>query len=224
MKHIKKWIKSPIHIMVSLMLIMVLGVGSIAFFTDMESVANIIRIGNMGIETEETLEGLNKNNIGVTVSGNAECYVRIRVDVPTVSYTDATGVLHQAVITLPGVEGSIRITASEWKDYEGPINVSQDGEPYIWEKKEDGFWYLNKTLSNNRTVTFIESISYDGLFTVDEDGTKSLPGNITLDMLSIPITSEAVQAENIPVGGAVGTEAAYAAFQYVAQTSSGSEG
>ena len=52
MKYIKKWIKSPIHIMVSLMLILVLGVGSIAFFTDMESIANIIRIGNMGIETE----------------------------------------------------------------------------------------------------------------------------------------------------------------------------
>ena len=73
-------------------------------------------------------------------------------------------------------------------------------------------------------LTDIECISYDELFTVAEDGTKSLPGNITLDMLSIPITSEAVQAENIPVGGAVGTEAAYAAFQYVAQTSSGSEG
>lgn len=222
MKHIKKWIKSPIHIMISLMLILVLGVGSIAFFTDMESVANIIRIGNMGIETEETLKGLNKENIGVTVSGNTECYVRIRVDVPTVTYRDANGTTHQAMIKLPGVDDEI--TASDWKDYSQVISVSQNGEDFVWEKKDDGFWYLNKTLSNNKTVVFIESISYDGLFIEDTEGNKLLPGNITLDMLSIPITSEAVQAENIPVGGAVGTEAAYAAFQYVAQTSSGSEG
>ncbi len=223
MKHIKKWIKSPIHIMISLMLILVLGVGSIAFFTDMESVANIIQIGKMGIETEETLKGLDKKNIGVTVSGNAECYVRIRVDVPTVTYTDANGASHQAMIKLPGVADEI--TASKWKEYTSDIVVTGSEDDFIWVKKEDGFWYLNKTLSSDdETVTFIECISYDELFTVAEDGTKSLPGNITLDMLSIPITSEAVQAENIPVGGAVGTEAAYAAFQYVAQTSSGSEG
>ena len=222
MKYIKKWIKSPIHIMVSLMLILVLGVGSIAFFTDMESIANIIRIGNMGIETEETLDGLNKETIGVKVSGNTACYVRIRVDVPTVSYEDAEGNLHQAMIKLPGVDNEI--TASVWKNYDQAIRVSQDGKPFVWEKKEDGFWYLNKTLSSNETVTFIESISYDDLFTVDEDGNKSLPGNITLDMLSIPITSEAVQAENIPVGDMSGTDAAYAAFQYVAQASADSEG
>ena len=222
MKYIKKWIKSPIHIMVSLMLILVLGVGSIAFFTDMESIANIIRIGNMGIETEERLDGLNKENIGVKVSGNTECYVRIRVDVPTVSYKAADGATHQAMIKLRGVDNEI--TASDWKDYNHAISFTQNGEDFVWEKKTDGFWYLNKTLSSNETVTFIESISYDGLFTVDEDGTKSLPGNITLDMLSIPITSEAVQAENIPVGGAIGTEAAYAAFQYVAQASADSEG
>ena len=222
MKHIKKWIKSPIHIMISLMLILVLGVGSIAFFTDMESVANIIQIGKMGIETEETLKGLDKKNIGVTVSGNAECYVRIRVDVPTVTYTDANGASHQAMIKLPGVADEI--TASKWKEYTSDIVVTGSEDDFIWVKKEDGFWYLNKTLSSNETVTFIESISYDDLFTVDEDGNKSLPGNITLDMLSIPITSEAVQAENIPVGDMSGTDAAYAAFQYVAQASADSEG
>ena len=53
---------------------------------------------------------------------------------------------------------------------------------------------------------------------------EQFAGNITLDMLSIPITSEAVQAENIPVGDRTGTDAAYAAFQYVAQASADSEG
>ena len=42
-----------------------------------------------------------------------------------------------------------------------------------------------------------------------------LPDGLTLDMLTIPIISEAIQVEGIDVGGAEGADAAYRAFQIV---------
>lgn len=196
MKKSKKWLKSPIHIMVPLVAAVVLVMGTVAYFTDVEAVVNTIRFGEISIETNETVEDLTKSDIGVTANGTSDCYVRIRVDVPTVSYTYTNEAgdqqTAQAMITLP--DGS-EISASTWAGYEEGAFITS-GEN-TWVKGDDGFWYLNQVLSQKESALFIEKITYDGLYKVDESGNKTLPGNITEDMLTIPITSEAVQADNI---------------------------
>lgn len=199
MKRKKAWFKSPIHIMAPLLVASVMIMGTVAYFTDVEAVVNTIRFGQISIETNETVSGLTKKNIGVTAQGNADCFVRIRVDVPTVSYTytDEDGNKHteQAMITLPGGK---KISASQWLIYDEPISVTENGKKYTWYKDTsgDGFWYLDTTLSTQevgqKTALFIESITYEDLY---RDG--ELVGGITEDMLTIPITSEAVQADNI---------------------------
>ena len=199
MKRKKAWFKSPIHIMAPLLVASVMIMGTVAYFTDVEAVVNTIRFGQISIETNEQVSGLTKSNIGVTAQGNADCFVRIRVDVPTVSYTytDEDGNKHteQAMITLPGGK---KISASQWLIYDEPISVTENGKKYTWYKDTsgDGFWYLDTTLSTQevgqKTALFIESITYEDLY---RDG--ELVGGITEDMLTIPITSEAVQADNI---------------------------
>lgn len=185
--------------MAPLLVASVMIMGTVAYFTDVEAVVNTIRFGQISIETNETVSGLTKKNIGVTAQGNADCFVRIRVDVPTVSYTytDEDGNKHteQAMITLPGGK---KISASQWLIYDEPISVTENGKKYTWYKDTsgDGFWYLDTTLSTQevgqKTALFIESITYEDLY---RDG--ELVGGITEDMLTIPITSEAVQADNI---------------------------
>ena len=200
MKRKKAWFKSPIHIMAPLLVASVMIMGTVAYFTDVEAVVNTIRFGQISIETNETVSGLTKNNIGVTAQGNADCFVRIRVDVPTVSYTyigeDGTEYTAQAMIKLPEVEEPI--SASEWLTYNTPISVTENGKKYTWYKDTsgDGFWYLDTTLSTQevgqKTALFIKSITYEDLYRDNE-----LVGGITEDMLTIPIMSEAVQADNI---------------------------
>lgn len=195
MKRKKAWFKSPIHIMAPLLVASVMIMGTVAYFTDVEAVVNTIRFGQISIETNEEVSGLTKKNIGVTAQGNADCFVRIRVDVPTVSYTytgeDGIEYTAQAMITLP--ESNETIPASEWLNYSTPIIIEVDESAYTWHKNtEDGFWYLDKTLSSGETALFIDSIEYQNLYLNDE-----LVGGITEDMLTIPITSEAVQADNI---------------------------
>lgn len=196
MKKSKKWLKSPIHIMVPLVAAAVLVMGTVAYFTDVEAVVNTIRFGEISIETNETVEGLTKSNIGVTANGTSDCYVRIRVDVPTVSYTytDDNGKLQtaQAMITLP--DGN-EISASVWAEYGEDSSITSDRK--TWIKGNDGFWYLNQVLHTGDTALFIKEITYKGLYRDDGSGNKTLPGNITENMLTIPITSEAVQADNI---------------------------
>ena len=194
MKRKKAWFKSPIHIMAPLLVASVMIMGTVAYFTDVEAVVNTIRFGQISIDTNEEVNGLTKNNIGVTAQGNADCFVRIRVDVPTVSYSynleNGTPVKAQAVITLPDEE---KISASQWLNYSKPITIEVGESTYTWHKNaEDGFWYLDKTLSSGETALFIDSIEYQYLYLNDE-----LVGGITEDMLTIPITSEAVQADNI---------------------------
>lgn len=195
MKKSKKWLKSPIHIMVPLVAAAVLVMGTVAYFTDVEAVVNTIRFGEISIETNEKVENLTKSNIGVTANGTSDCYVRIRVDVPTVSYTytDGTGESQtaQAMITLP--DGN-EISASDWAKYGEGSSITSDGK--TWIKGDDGFWYLNQVLHTDDTALFIREITYEGLYRDDGSG-NALPGNITEDMLTIPITSEAVQADNI---------------------------
>lgn len=210
MKRKKAWFKSPIHIMAPLLVASVMIMGTVAYFTDVEAVVNTIRFGQISIETNETVSGLTKSNIGVTAQGNADCFVRIRVDVPTVSYTDAEGTEHEAQITLTD---DTEVVASAWLNYFGVIKSGD----YTWIKGDDGFWYLNEKISQGTEVLFIKEISYENLYTVDASGKKTLPGNITEDMLTIPITSEAVQADNIVDDSSkVGAELAMEAFDRVA--------
>ena len=171
MKRKKAWFKSPIHIMAPLLVASVMIMGTVAYFTDVEAVVNTIRFGQISIETNEEVSGLTKKNIGVTAKGNADCFVRIRVDVPTVSYTytDEDGNKHteQAMITLP--ESNKTIPASEWLNYSTPITIGAGESAYTWYKNlEDGFWYLNKTLSSGETALFIDSIEYQNLYLNNE--------------------------------------------------------
>lgn len=222
MKRKKAWFKSPIHIMAPLLVASVMIMGTVAYFTDVEAVVNTIRFGQISIKTNEEVSGLTKSNIGVTAQGNADCFVRIRVDVPTVSYSynleDGTLVTAQAMIKLPGVEDPI--SASEWLNYSGPITVEIGESAYHWYKNtEDGFWYLDKTLSSGETALFISSIEYKNLYLNNE-----LVGGITKDMLTIPITSEAVQADNIvDDSDETGAALAMEAFDRVANKNTGSD-
>ena len=127
------------------------------------------------------------------------------------SYTDAEETEHEAQITLTD---DTEVVASAWLNYFGVIKSGD----YTWIKGDDGFWYLNEKISQGTEVLFIKKISYENLYTNDGTGSK-LPGNITEDMLTIPITSEAVQADNIVddlEGTVSGADLAKAAFARVA--------
>ena len=217
MKRKKAWFKSPIHIMAPLLVASVMIMGTVAYFTDVEAVVNTIRFGQISIETNEEVSGLTKSNIGVTAQGNADCFVRIRVDVPTVSYTDANGEKQEAQITLADEKA---IGASAWLTYSNDIEIGD----YTWVKGDDGFWYLDTKIKQGTEVLFIKEISYENLYTVDASGSKTLPGNITEDMLTIPITSEAVQADNIvDDSDETGAALAMEAFDRVANKNTGSD-
>ena len=117
------------------------------------------------------------------------------------------------------------ISASDWLNYSGPITVGTGESAYHWYKNtEDGFWYLDKTLSSRETALFISSIKYQNLYLNDE-----LVGGITEDMLTIPITSEAVQADNIvddiqdDPNYQSGAKLAMEAFDRVANKNAGSD-
>lgn len=206
MKLIKKWFKSPIHIMMMLVLIAVLGMGTIAYFTDVEAVVNKITMGNISTDIRETVDELTKKNIGVAnTSGKLESYVRIRVDIPTItySYVDENGksVAGSALIKiLPQDEA---ITAVAWNNL-NEISIDQNT---VWKKESDGYWYLNRTVQPGEEVLFLTEITYPGLM---KDEELALPDGITADMLAIPITSEAVQV----IDGVTG---AYETFQKVAE-------
>lgn len=205
--------------MAPLLVASVMIMGTVAYFTDVEAVVNTIRFGQISIETNETVSGLTKSNIGVTAQGNADCFVRIRVDVPTVSYTytgqDGKEYTAQAMITLPDDK---EMGVSEWLK----LSEIKSGS-YTWVKGDDGFWYLNEKISQKTGVLFIKKISYENLYTNDGTGPK-LPGNITEDMLTIPITSEAVQSDNIvDDSDETGAALAMEAFDRVANKNTGSD-
>ena len=205
--------------MAPLLVASVMIMGTVAYFTDVEAVVNTIRFGQISIETNEEVNGLTKSNIGVTAKGNADCFVRIRVDVPTVSYTytgqDGKEYTAQAMITLPDDK---EMGVSEWLK----LSEIKSGS-YTWVKGDDGFWYLNEKISQKTGVLFIKKISYENLYTNDGTGPK-LPGNITEDMLTIPITSEAVQSDNIvDDSDETGAALAMEAFDRVANKNTGSD-
>lgn len=221
MKNKIKWLKRPAHFALTLLVIAILGIGTtIAFFTDIEAAVNSITFGKIEIETKEEISGLTKKNIGVTSTGSSECYVRMRVDVPTVTYryTDGDGAEKDgfATVTLP--DGSEK-SAAEWIQSVDSMSVkverSQGGSGSAeWVLEEDGYWYLSVTLNKGDYAPFLSKVEYPGLWKKDHV-VDPLPDGLTMDMLTIPIVSEAVQSEGIDVGGASGAEAAYDAFQTI---------
>lgn len=218
-----KWIKRPTHLALALLLIAILGIGStIAFFTDIEAAVNTIKFGKVEIETNEEVYDLTKENIGVTANGVSDCYVRMQVNVPTVTYNyGENGEKREAEITLFGESGNL-MTASAWMDLkdetEIPAVILTSEKNGKWVLKKDGFWYLSVPLKKNESAMLLKKITYPGLWKVTEDNPKGeviLPDGLDYSMLEISIRSEAVQVEGINVGEATGADAAYAAFQIV---------
>lgn len=219
MKDKNKMLNKSMKFGLALLLIAILAIGAtVAFFTDIEAAVNSISTGKVEVEVEEKVEGLTKSGIGVKATGTSKCYVRIRVDIPTLTYTykDADGneQVGSAVVTYKPTEGprvSKQIDAwnrngsdiyvSDLYDKNGTISAS-------WVRKEDGYWYLSTALDpaqdGCKKAIFLEAVTYPN---------GKLPDGITEDMLAIPIIAEAVQADNMDVGSATGADAAYAAFE-----------
>lgn len=223
MKNKVKWLKKPMHFCLALLLIGILAIGTtIAFFTDIEAAVNSITTGKIQIEIEEEINGLTKSNIGVRAAGKSECYVRIRADIPTVTYkyTDSgDGVKDGSALVEYLTDGDVSKTANiaEWNRInEMSASISsasgEGSKAATWIRENDGYWYLSATLNPGDYAKFLISVTYPGLM---KNGKVELPDGITFDMLTIPIVSEAVQVEGIDVGGATGAGAAYRAFQIV---------
>lgn len=218
MKDKKKMLNKSMKFGLALLLIAILAIGAtVAFFTDIEAAVNSITTGKVEVEVEEKVDGLTKSRIGVKATGTSKCYVRIRVDIPTLTYTykDAVG---SAVVTYKPTEGpSVSKQIDAWNRNVSDIYVSDlyDKNGTIsasWVRKEDGYWYLSTALDpaqdGCKKAIFLEEVTYPNLI---QNG--KLPDGITEDMLAIPIIAEAVQADNMDVGSATGADAAYAAFE-----------
>lgn len=223
MKDKNKMLNKSMKFGLALLLIAILAIGAtVAFFTDIEAAVNSISTGKVEVEVEEKVDGLTKSNIGVKATGTSKCYVRIRVDIPTLTYTykDADGneQVGSAVVTYkPKVGPNVSEMVDDWNSKGSDIYVSDlsDKNGTIsasWVRKEDGYWYLSTALDpvqdGCKKAIFLESVTYPNLI---QNG--KLPDGITEDMLAIPIIAEAVQADNMDVDGKTGAEAAYAAFK-----------
>ena len=87
MKDKKKMLNKSMKFGLALLLIAILAIGAtVAFFTDIEAAVNSITTGKVEVEVEEKVDGLTKSGIGVKATGTSKCYVRIRVDIPTLTY------------------------------------------------------------------------------------------------------------------------------------------
>lgn len=222
MKDKNKMLNKSMKFGLALLLIAILAIGAtVAFFTDIEAAVNSISTGKVEVEVEENVSGLTKSSIGVKATGTSECYVRIRVDIPTLTYTykDADGneQVGSAVVTYKPTEGpSVSKQIDAWNRNGSDIYVSNlynnGTTPASWVYKGDGYWYLSTTLTpgteGGNYAEFLKSVTYPNLI---QNG--KLPDGITEDMLAIPIIAEAVQADNMDVDGKTGAEVAYAAFE-----------
>lgn len=223
MKDKNKMLNKSMKFGLALLLIAILAIGAtVAFFTDIEAAVNSISTGKVEVEVEENVSGLTKSSIGVKATGTSECYVRIRVDIPTLTYTykddDGKEQVGSAVVTYkPQTGPSVSAMVDVWNSTGSDIYVSDlyDKNGTIsasWVRKEDGYWYLSTALDPAQTgckkAIFLESVTYPNL---KQNG--KLPDGITEDMLTIPIIAEAVQADNMDVGNATGADAAFEAFK-----------
>ena len=140
MKNITKWFKKSMHLSLALLVIAVLGIGlTVAFFTDTEGAINRVTVGKINITTGEDVSGLTKSNIDVTSNGTSEAYVRMRVDIPTVTYTymKADGTLtddgRAQIFDVKGVE-----VTSRWEQLNSldaiVVRSNGDQEPAKWTK------------------------------------------------------------------------------------------
>jgi len=198
----------------ALLVVAILGIGmTVAYFTDIEAAVNSITTGKIEIETNENVEDLTKRGIGVASAGKSKCYVRMRVDIPNVEYAIG-GETKKAEIKVPNGNGD-ELTIDNWNAVSQiDTTVQSGGKTAKWVKMEDGFWYLSAPLDPGESAVLISSITYPGLW---ENGKllDPMPDGLTADMLTIPITSEAVQADNIEVSPAEGADAAKLAFDIV---------
>ena len=225
MKNVSKWLKQSMHLSLALLVTAVLGIGlTVAFFTDTEGAINRARVGEINVTTEEDVDGLTKSNIAVTSNGTSEAYVRMRVDIPTVTYSYLDGEESiegaQAMIRLPDLVDVMGVmTATDWDSL--PVGTTipaiithadgskEQNADIFWKKESDGFWYLSITLKQGESAEIIESITYPGLWdTTTNKLVDPLPDGLTEDMLTIVITSEAVQTMD-------GVSSAQEAFQKV---------
>lgn len=219
MKNITKWFKKSMHLSLALLVIAVLGIGlTVAFFTDTEGAINRVTVGEINITTGEDVSGLTKSNIDVTSNGTSEAYVRMRVDIPTITYTyiNEDGIPTEGQAQITDLDNQ-KITAAQWAKLTKikAIVVRADGtkdDKVTWNKASDGFWYLSTTLKQGDKAKILAEITYPGLWDdSDKDNphlVNPLPDGLTKDMLTIVITSEAVQTMD-------GVSTAQAAFQKV---------
>lgn len=219
MKNITKWFQKSMHLSLALLVIAVLGIGlTVAFFTDTEGAINRVTVGEINITTGEDVSGLTKSNIDVTSSGTSEAYVRMRVDIPTITYTyiNKDGIPTEGQAQITDLDNK-KINAAQWAKLPKikAIVVRADGtevDKVTWNKESDGFWYLSTTLKQGDKAKILAEITYPGLWDdSDKDNphlVNPLPDGLTKDMLTIVITSEAVQTMD-------GVSTAQAAFQKV---------
>lgn len=219
MSKIGTWMKARKNILFAAAAIAVLTAGmSLAFFTDAETAANTVKTGEVQIETDEKLEGLKKTDISVKGTGTSACYVRMRVDVPVLSYGDGEILSPEVEYNDPD-DAPQTVSGQDWNGYENGKKIgtgdSKDSSVQAkmadWVKMEDGYWYLSIALEPEDTAVLCSRVEYKDL--VGEDGTLKLPNGISKDQLSIVVYAEAVQADNMDTGDKTGADAAYAAFQ-----------
>lgn len=213
MNSIGKWLKKSMRWSIALLLIAVLGIGlTLAYLTDVETAFNRFSVSEVQITTEETAEALTKKDIGVSAQGTSKCYVRMRVDIPDVTYPlEGQSEPGQAQITL----ANRTITGTQWQTFKGPVTAVLASGTAEWKKIGD-FWYLSIPLKKGEKAYLINEITYPGLYDAEKEKMVSpLPDGLTEAMLSITVTSEAVQADGIDVGDESGAEAAFKAFQTV---------
>lgn len=219
MSKIKLWMQKKKHLLFAAAAIAVLTAGmSLAFFTDAETAANMIKTGSVQIEIDETIDGLQKTDISVTGTGKSPCYVRMRVDVPVLKYQEGgkTKILSPKVNHNTPDDEQRTVLGENWNGFNenqtiGTGTGSSDSvEAARWVKMKDGYWYLSKALPAGEKAVLCNTVEYEGII---KEGNLCLPINISKDQLSILVYAEAVQSDHIDVGEFKGAEAAYAAFQ-----------
>lgn len=234
MSKIGQWLKMKKNLIFAAAGIAALTAGmSLALFTDSESAANTAKTGKVAIQVDEILDQdrLKKTDISVTGIGKSPCYVRMRVDVPVLKYSDEDGEERIFTPTVSynqrtGDEGTdeqkITVQGSEWNDFSAdtkirPGNNSNPGtvKTAEWVKKSDGYWYLSVPLEKEETAVLCNSVEYEDLEGAGS-GMLDLPPGISKDQLEITVYAEAVQSENIVEESEVGSngaDVAYRAFQ-----------
>ncbi len=215
MKTMKERLRKPMYVVLALMMAAVVGISAtVAYFVDQEEAVNQIKIGGVQIHADETVDGLEKTDIGVQSSGTSKSYVRMIVNVPIVSYSyvedgaskeGAAGIyLYEENASAITVDEDA-VSASQWTFYpdgqeipavilpKGSVEGGMAGTQFRlahWQKQGD-YWYLSDPLNPGETARIIGRITYPGLMVA---GSLRLPTGLSESMLTVTVSSEAVQA------------------------------